>query len=108
MTVRLFSGGSCVFLARLQEATAEVQHSGPIAVVDDFPDIFPGELPGLPPQREMDFEIELLPGSSPESKALYRMGPAELAELKKQLEEQKEFIRPSTSYYMAGGHRYCS
>ena len=65
----------------------------------EFPDLFPEELPGLPPQREIDFEIELISGAQPISKAPYRMAPMELKELKTQLEEllQKGFIRPSVS-----------
>ena len=51
-------------------------------VVCRFPNIFPEELPGLPPDREIEFEIELLPGTTPISKAPYRMAPAELKELK--------------------------
>ena len=62
-------------------------------------DIFPEELPGLPPVREISFEIELLPGTGPISKAPYRMAPAELKELQIQLQEllDKGFIRPSHS-----------
>ena len=64
-----------------------------------FPDVFPEELPGLPPDREIEFEIELLPGTALISKASYRMAPAELKELKQQLQEllDKKFIRPSYS-----------
>ncbi|XP_074299612.1 uncharacterized protein LOC141630751 [Silene latifolia] len=50
-------------------------------------DVFPDEIPGLPPQRDIDFGIDLKPGAGPISKAPYRMGPKELEELKKQLEE---------------------
>ncbi|KAL5579991.1 hypothetical protein UlMin_012433 [Ulmus minor] len=67
--------------------TTRVEKSGPegIAVVREFTDVFPEELPGLPPDREISFEIELLPGSAPVSKAPYRMAPAELKELQIQL-----------------------
>jgi hypothetical protein len=56
-------------------------------------------LPGMPPDRDIEFAIELQPGTTPISKRPYRMPPAELAELKKQLQEllDKGFIRPSTS-----------
>ncbi|KAL0302448.1 UNVERIFIED_CONTAM: hypothetical protein Scaly_2564500 [Sesamum calycinum] len=54
---------------------------------EEFLDIFPEELPGLPPHREVDFEIETIPGAAPISIAPYRMAPSELKELKKQLEE---------------------
>ena len=67
---------------------------------DVFPDVFPEDLSGLPPDREIEFSIDLLLGSNPISKALYRMAPAELRELKEQLQEllDKGFIRPSVSF----------
>jgi hypothetical protein len=70
-----------------------------IPVVCDYPDVFPDELPGMPPDRDIEFAIELQPGTVSISKRPYRMPPAELAELKKQLQEllDKGFIRPSTS-----------
>jgi hypothetical protein len=69
-----------------------------IPVVRDYPDVFPDELPGMPPDRDIEFAIELQPGTAPISKRPYRMPPTELAELKKQLQEllDKGFIRPST------------
>ena len=70
-----------------------------IPIVREFPDVFPKDLSGLPPGREIEFSIDLLPSSNPISKALYRMAPAELRELKAQLQEllDKGFIRPSVS-----------
>jgi len=70
-----------------------------ITVVQDFPDVFPEDLPGLPPDRDVQFSIELKPGTTPISQRAYRMAPKELAELKTQLQEllQKGFIRPSSS-----------
>ena len=70
-----------------------------IPVVCEFSDIFPEEIPGLPPVREIDFTIELVPGTTPISKAPYRMAPAELRELKAQLQDllDKGFVRPSVS-----------
>jgi hypothetical protein len=56
-----------------------------IPVVCEFPDMFPDELPGLPPDRDVEFAIELIPGTAPMSRRPYRMPPNELAELKKQL-----------------------
>ncbi|TYK21928.1 ty3-gypsy retrotransposon protein [Cucumis melo var. makuwa] len=72
-------------------------------VVRDYPDVFPDELPGLPPQREIEFAIELEPGTVPISRASYRMASAELKELKVQLQElvDKGFIRPSVSPWRA-------
>jgi hypothetical protein len=70
-----------------------------IPVVRDYPDVFPNELLGMPPDRDIELAIELQPGTAPISKRPYRMAPAELAKLKKQLHEllNKGFIRPSTS-----------
>nr|XP_040249549.1 uncharacterized protein K02A2.6-like [Aegilops tauschii subsp. strangulata] len=70
-----------------------------VPVVCEYPDVFPDELPGMPPDRDIEFIIELMPGAGPIYKKPYRMGSEELAELKKQLEEQlrKGFIRPSAS-----------
>ena len=70
-----------------------------IPVVREYPDVFPEDLPGLPPDREIKFEIELAPGTEPISIAPYRMAPTEMKELKIQMEElvRKGFIRPSTS-----------
>jgi hypothetical protein len=53
-----------------------------IPVVCEFPDVFPDDLPGLPPDQDMEFKIELLPGTAPISRRPYRMPPNELAELK--------------------------
>ena len=65
----------------------------------DFPDVFPEELPSIPPVREVNLSIEILPGTTPTSRAPYRMAPTELKELKIQLQEllDKGFIRPSVS-----------
>ncbi|XP_028101050.1 uncharacterized protein LOC114300363 [Camellia sinensis] len=68
-------------------------------VMYEYIDVFPEELPGLPPKREADFTSELQPNTSPISMAPHRMAPAELRKLKTQLQEflDKEFVRPSTS-----------
>ena len=70
-----------------------------VRVVEDFVDVIPKELPGLPPNREIEFTIELVPGTAPISQPPYRMAPAELEELKRKLQEllEKKFIRLSTS-----------
>jgi hypothetical protein len=70
-----------------------------IPVVCEYPDVFPDELPRMPPDRDIEFAVELQPGTAPISKRPYRMPPAELEEFKKQLQEllDKGFIRPSTS-----------
>ena len=68
-------------------------------VVDEFLDVFPDDLPGMPPDRDIEFIIELLPRTAPIAKRPYRMGVNELEELKKQIKElqEKGFIRPSSS-----------
>ena len=70
-----------------------------VEVVCDFPDIFPEELHGMPPDRSVEFVIELAPVTSPTSRSPYRMAAEELTELEKQLDEllEKEFTRPSSS-----------
>ena len=70
-----------------------------VPVVRDFPDVFPDDLLGLPPEREIDFPIDLVPGIAPISLPPYRMAPAELKDLKTQLQElvDRGFIRPSIS-----------
>jgi hypothetical protein len=70
-----------------------------IKVVCEYPDVFPEELPGMPPDRDIEFSIELVPGTAPISKRPYRMDVKDLVELKKQIEEllEKGFIRPSSS-----------
>jgi hypothetical protein len=69
-----------------------------ILVVHEFSDIFPDDLPRLPPDRDVEFTIELEPGTAPISRRPYHMAPKELAEIKRQLEEllNKGFIRPSS------------
>jgi hypothetical protein len=69
-----------------------------IKVVNEYPDVFPDDLPGMPPDLDIEFSIELLPGTAPTSKRPYRMDVKDLAELKKQIEElsSKWFIHPSS------------
>jgi hypothetical protein len=70
-----------------------------IHLVREFPDVFPDDLPVMPPERAIEFKIELQPGTAPISKAPYKMSWEELAELKIQLKDllDKGFIRPSSS-----------
>ena len=86
-------------MAHVRELSSQVREPASVPVVREFLDVFPDELPGLPPAREIEFEIELMPGTRPISIPPYRMAPAELKELKEQLQElvDKGFIRPSTS-----------
>ena len=83
----------------VMDSYEEEQTVEDIPIVCNFKDVVPEELAGLPPQREIDFEIELVPSAQPIFKAHSRMAPTEIRELKIQLDEllQKEFIRPSVS-----------
>ena len=83
---RMLSNGCVGFLASIVDRSKEEKiNPTNVPIVREFVDIFPEELPGLPPVREISFEIELLPGTGPISKAPYRMAPAELKELQIQL-----------------------
>nr|GFA40492.1 putative reverse transcriptase domain-containing protein [Tanacetum cinerariifolium] len=70
-----------------------------IPVVRELPDVFPEELPGLPPFRQVEFQIDLIPEATPVARAPYRLAPSEMKELSNQLQElaDRGFIRPSTS-----------
>ena len=96
---RLLREGCQAYLASVSDSSIVSPGVSEVDVVREFPDVFLDDLPGLPPSREVDFEIETLPGAAPISIAPYRMAPLELKELKKQLEEllEKGFIRPSIS-----------
>nr|GEY58487.1 putative reverse transcriptase domain-containing protein [Tanacetum cinerariifolium] len=87
------------FLATIHDMTSEVPTIHDQPIVSEIPDVFPDELPGIPPVCEVEFNIELIPGTEPISKAPYRMAPVELKELKDQLQEllERGFIRPSVS-----------
>ncbi|GKB29888.1 retrotransposon protein, putative, ty3-gypsy subclass, partial [Tanacetum coccineum] len=97
----LISHGCQGFLASVMDTSLESPNIENLSVVHEFADVFPDELPGLPPAREIEFGIELIPGAEPISKAPYRMTPVELKELKEQLQEMLEngFIRPRAKYF---------
>ncbi|KAL8147994.1 hypothetical protein AgCh_005357 [Apium graveolens] len=96
---RLLRQGCEAYLAHVVDTKKETSILDDIPIVREFPDIFPEELPGLPPDREIEFSIDLIPGAEPVSKAPYRMAPMEMKELDKQLQEllDKGVIRPSVS-----------
>nr|KYP61433.1 Retrotransposable element Tf2 [Cajanus cajan] len=87
----------CLLLAAMSVETERV--IAEIDVVRDFAEVFPDEVPGLPPTREMEFSIDLVLGAGLVSVAPYRMAPTELVELKGQLEDllEKQLVRPSVS-----------
>nr|GEV45621.1 putative reverse transcriptase domain-containing protein [Tanacetum cinerariifolium] len=92
-----------IFLAHISTKKEEDKSKGKqlkdVLVVRDFPEVFPEDLPGLPPARPVEFQIDLIPGASPVAQAPYRLAPSEMKELSEQLQElsDKGFIRPSSS-----------
>ncbi|GKB72546.1 putative reverse transcriptase domain-containing protein [Tanacetum coccineum] len=70
-----------------------------VPIIRDFPDVFLEDLPGLPLTRQVEFQIDLIPGAAPVARAPYRLAPSEMKELSEQLKElsDKGFIRPSSS-----------
>ncbi|XP_050943939.1 uncharacterized protein LOC127150339 [Cucumis melo] len=96
---KLLRKGCTAFLAHIVVVQREKLKPEDVPVVKEFLDVFPDDLSGLPPDREIEFTIELLPGTAPISQAPYRMAPSELKELKMQLQElvDKGYIRPSVS-----------
>ena len=95
----LLQKGCSGFLAHIVDTRSDEARIEDVPVVRDFQDVFPDDLPGPPPEREVDFPIDLVPGTAPISLPPYRMAPAELKELKAQLQELVDggFIRPSIS-----------
>ncbi|GKC50035.1 putative reverse transcriptase domain-containing protein [Tanacetum coccineum] len=87
------------FLASIKDTLLDGPRLESHPVVQIFPDVFPDELSGLPPEREVEFTTELIHGAQPISKDPYRMAPLELKERKDQLQEllERGFIRPSVS-----------
>ncbi|XP_071933595.1 uncharacterized protein [Coffea arabica] len=95
--------GAQGFLAFLINAPSDQVMLEDVAVVREFPDVFPEKLKTLPPEREVEFKIELVPEMAPISKTPYRMAPAELKELKIQLQDllERGFVRESDSSWGA-------
>ncbi|GJR74857.1 putative reverse transcriptase domain-containing protein [Tanacetum coccineum] len=95
--------GCLIFLAQVTkkkiENESEEKRLEDVPTVRNFPEVFPEDLPGLPPTRQVEFQIDLVPGAAPVARAPYRLAPTELQELSTQLQElsDKGFIRPSSS-----------
>ncbi|GJR67061.1 putative reverse transcriptase domain-containing protein [Tanacetum coccineum] len=95
--------GCPVFLANVNtketEDKSEKKRLEDVPIIRDFPDVFPKNLPGLPLTRQVEFQIDLIPGVAPVAQAPYRLAPFEMKELSEQLKElsDKGFIRPSSS-----------
>ncbi|GKE89153.1 putative reverse transcriptase domain-containing protein, partial [Tanacetum coccineum] len=81
------------------EDKSEKKRLKDVPIVRDFPKLFPEDLSGLPPTRQVEFQIDLIPGAAPVARAPYRLTPSEMKELSEQLKElsDKGFIRPSSS-----------
>jgi len=96
---KLLKKGCTAYLAYVINSEKGKIGLSDIPIVREFPDVFPEELPGLPPEREVEVTIDTLSGVSPIAQLPYRMAPKELDELKNQLQEllDKGFIRPSNS-----------
>jgi hypothetical protein len=93
---------TCLIQSSLSDSMVNhIQAESPedVPIVQEFADVFPDELPGMPPERDVEFTINLVPGTKPIAKNAYRLAAPELAELKKQLKDlqQKGFIRPTAS-----------
>ena len=97
------AGSHLSFLASLIGEEKDKDLKRAVLVISDFLDVFPDEIPRLPPQREIEFKIDLYPGTEPISIAPYRMAPLELKELRKQLDQLLNigFIRLRTSPWEA-------
>ncbi|GJR15555.1 putative reverse transcriptase domain-containing protein [Tanacetum coccineum] len=95
--------GCPVFLAHVTtnevEDKSEKKRLEDVPIVRDFLEVFPEDLSGLPPTRQVEFQIDLVPGAAPVARAPYRLAPSEMKELSEQLKElsDKGFIRPSSS-----------
>ncbi|GJS10853.1 putative reverse transcriptase domain-containing protein [Tanacetum coccineum] len=95
--------GCHVFLTHVTtketEDKSEEKRLEDVPIVQDFPEVFPEDLPGLPLTRQVEFQIDVIPGTAPVARAPYRLAPSEMKELSDQLKElsDKGFIRPSSS-----------
>ena len=87
------------FLAQVVQKKDGERKLKDIPIVRDFPEVFPDDVSGLPPVRQVEFRIDLVPGANPVARAPYRLAPSEMQELSSQLQElsDKGFIRPSSS-----------
>nr|GEW94895.1 putative reverse transcriptase domain-containing protein [Tanacetum cinerariifolium] len=85
--------------AKKEEDKSKGKQLKDVPVIRYFPEVFPEDLPGLPPARPVEFQIDLIPGAAPVARAPYRLAPSEMKELSEQLQElsDKGFIRPSSS-----------
>ncbi|GJQ93118.1 reverse transcriptase domain-containing protein [Tanacetum coccineum] len=92
-------GETLIIRAQVIEKKSDEKRLEDIPVVREFLEVFPEDLPGLPPVRQVEFHIDLIPGTTPVARAPYRLDPSQIQELSNQLQELSDrgFIRPSTS-----------
>ncbi|GJY24659.1 putative reverse transcriptase domain-containing protein [Tanacetum coccineum] len=86
-TERYISRGCQVFMIQVMEKKSDEKKLEDIPVVKEFPYVFPKDLPGLPPVRQVEFQIDLIPGAAPVARTPYRLAPSEMQELSNQLQE---------------------
>ncbi|XP_070034749.1 uncharacterized protein [Nicotiana tomentosiformis] len=90
----------CIYhLVQVTDTNTEAPTLECVPIVNEFPEVFPDELSGIPPDREIDIRIDVIPGMQPIFIPPYKMAPEKLKELKEQLKDlpEKGFIRPSVS-----------
>ncbi|GJY06117.1 hypothetical protein Tco_0373171 [Tanacetum coccineum] len=114
-----YGNETLIFCGNEREDKSEGKQLKDVPIVRDFPEVFPEDLPGLPPAQPVEFQIDLIPGAAPVAQAPYRLAPSEMKELSEQLQElsNKGFTRPSSSPWGApvlfvkkkdGSFRMCS
>ncbi|MFS7931163.1 putative nucleotidyltransferase, Ribonuclease H [Helianthus anomalus] len=95
---RCLRRGCVIYMAQviIEEPKPKIED---LPVISEYPEVFPEDLPGLPPYRQVEFRIDIIPGAAPIARAPYRLAPTEMKELRTQLDEllAKGFIRPSSS-----------
>ncbi|GKD17485.1 hypothetical protein Tco_1206643, partial [Tanacetum coccineum] len=97
--------GCQIFLAQISAKKKEDKLEGKqlkdVPIIQDFPEVFPEDLPGLPPARPVEFQIDLILGAAPVARVPYQLAPSEMKELLEQLQEisDKGFIRPMKNRY---------
>ncbi|GJS83931.1 hypothetical protein Tco_0750472 [Tanacetum coccineum] len=102
-TQKYIEKGCQVYLAQVTtkkaEDKSEERRLEDVPIVREFPEVFREDLPGLPPARQVEFQIDLVPGAAPVARAPYRLAPAKMKELSTQLQKLSDrgFIRPSSS-----------
>ncbi|XP_070057047.1 uncharacterized protein [Nicotiana tomentosiformis] len=99
LATKMINKGCIYHLVRVINTDGEAPTLKSVLIVNEFPGVFPDELPGIPPDKETDFGIDVIPDTHPISIPPYKMAPAKLKELKEQLRDllEKGFIRPSVS-----------